>query len=302
MTEGGRERVRAPRTRSLVVALLTFVLAFAGTLVAPAQAFTPAALPPTSTSTVTVDASHTPTNSHPKQGENVNYQFDFTFAGMSSPDVTRTTTITIHADANAPFSAAGAFTFASAGSSTFGALPSGASVSASPNCSATTCTYTVTGLGDGTLRLARQATVAAGLADGTLIMASADASVSPEGRTTLANVDATPLIGTCSGPYNFVQRVDDGGAWLVDIKFGDELGNGKVFLSPGDRTIQPWTAGTSATDWIRFTGPNGEDLTQDVTAQATYLANDPSAARQTPERTGPRPSWSSQASCVQGRS
>lgn len=251
-----------------------------------AEAYTPATLQPSSGATVGVTVSHTPTSPHPKQGETVNYQMDFVFTGMVSADVTRTTTITLFADPNAPFNTplptVADFSWASGGN---GAI----SGTRDSNCSATQCTFTFTGLGNGTLRVSPKATVRSPLPDGTLIMASANASVTPEGKATIANVGATPLTSTCQGPYTFQQEVRDGGAWLVDMKFGDELSNGKVFLTPGDRTIVGWTSGTTAGDWVRFTPPAGyvipgqtnpataETFTAYVMSKATYLANDPSA-------------------------
>ncbi|MDO5676948.1 MAG: prealbumin-like fold domain-containing protein [Propionibacteriaceae bacterium] len=204
---------------------------------------------------------------------------DFDLSGMQY--VAKTTTITIQSDANAPFISQPAVAdFKWEDGSTTGISGSRGT------CTATSCTFTFTDLpvDKGKLVFTKQAKVVDSPGPGTVIMAAANASASPDGIATIANdlANTHALDGVCQGSYLFTQELKDGGAWLVDMKFGDKNNNGKVFLTPGDRTIVGWTAGTTATDWVKFIPPAGSPLTAaqytaQIMAEATYRANDPSA-------------------------
>ena len=242
-----------------------------------AEAFTPATITTANAPTdpaVTVTVSHTPTNPQPVQGQTVNYTVDFAVNSLvAEPGVGRSMTVTVYADPNAPFNSAPTLADFKWGAGA-GAVATG-SVG---TCSATACTLTITNVpttGNQTLRFTKAATVATGLPTGTLIMASASAKITSSPTWGITNVSSTAP-GQCSGTYTFVQKVEPSGSWLVDMKFGDLSGNGKVVLSPGDRTLRAYgTAG--ATDTVRFVDASGVDITSTVMANAKYISNDPSS-------------------------
>ena len=257
-----------------VLAVMVLVLTSFFGLPQEARAFTPAVVPVSSGSapTVVVDVSHSPTAPDPKQGEAVNYSMTFTFGGLGTEaGSTNSTRITVTADSNAPFSSDPSLNDFKWGGVT---TPTG---SVESGCSTTSCTFLInsSSMQNGTLTFTKAATVKAGLGDGTIIAASASASIDTKPTPVLQNVSATPLNGQCSGPYTFKQKVGPSGVWLADIKFGDLAGEGKVFLTPGDRTILSWNDQNPTSDMIKFVNASGENITSDVMADATYLANDP---------------------------
>ncbi|MDO5502000.1 MAG: SpaA isopeptide-forming pilin-related protein [Actinomycetia bacterium] len=273
----------SPLLRALVaVAAYLFVVSvgITATMSPNASAFVPAEFPPTAESDpkIVVDVSHTPTNPHPKQGEPVTYRMTFDFDDVVETGVSRTATITVYADNNAPFQSqptASDFTWTGAGSPT---MTRGA-------CSTTSCTFTVTNLtGDGTYTFTKAATVASTLGPGTLILASASADIESQPSWGLEN-EAKALDGECSGIYEFDQEVTQSGAWLVDIKFGDEQGLGKVYLTPEEGPLLAYNDPQAGNNTISFEPPPGYQIngvtqttasfTEYVLGRAVYREDDP---------------------------
>ncbi|HQV58500.1 MAG TPA: hypothetical protein PKV27_10840, partial [Ilumatobacteraceae bacterium] len=243
----------------------------------PATAFVPGVYEPAAgdqapvTATLTHNRISPLTGSVPAGGETFNYTGTFGISGTPLSTAT-TTTIKLFADSNAPFNAVPATI----------TLNGTAITPTTANCTASVCTYTFSNLAPGSLVINKQAVLATGLPAGTVIMASADVGVKTTPDVKLVNVSATPIpAGQCSGTYTFVQRVGGSGAWLVDMKFGDLSGQGKVGLTAdGDTVLRAWnTPGLPAgSDTIKFVDVNNNnDITLAVMANATYNSNDPSS-------------------------
>ncbi|MDO5495285.1 MAG: SpaA isopeptide-forming pilin-related protein [bacterium] len=258
--------------RAILAAFVLLVLLLPLTLVNPqsASAYTPATFPPAAESdpSVTVTMNHSPTAPDPIQGQQFTYTVSFVFGDVIEAGVDRSATISIYADPNAPFDSlptVGNFTWAGGGAVD---MTRGA-------CSATACTFTLNTLKNDTLNFQGSATVNANLPEHAAVLASADARITSTPTISLDNVSSVAH-NQCSGTYRFVQRVGDAGAWLADMKFADVNGLGKVFLTPGDRTIRAYNDPSASGDTIRFTAPGDVDITSEVMANATYVANDPS--------------------------
>lgn len=227
-------------------------------------AYTPAVLDPgagSGTQVTSATLQHSLVNgADPKPGDTFTYTGTFKISAPE-PGTTSKTVVTVNADPNAPFTATPTVdSFRLNGSAVTGTVSS---------CSTTTCTFTFTDLpAGGDLVFTQQAKVASPLPDGTVIMASAKVQVTTTPTWGLTNVSATAIpADQCSGTYTFIQRVEPSGSWLVDMKFGDLSGQGKVVLSPGDRTIRAWNDPLAAGDTIRFTDANGNDITAQVMQQ-----------------------------------
>ena len=267
-------RTLASWTRLLLIAVLTVSTWIVAT---PATAFVPGVYEPAAgdqapvTATLTHNRISPLTGSVPAGGETFNYTGTFGISGTPLSTAT-TTTIKLFADSNAPFNAVPATI----------TLNGTAITPTTANCTASVCTYTFSNLAPGSLVINKQAVLATGLPAGTVIMASADVGVKTTPDVKLVNVSATPIpAGQCSGTYTFVQRVGGSGAWLVDMKFGDLSGQGKVGLTAdGDTVLRAWnTPGLPAgSDTIKFVDVNNNnDITLAVMANATYNSNDPSS-------------------------
>lgn len=254
--------VTAPRIHRerLRLALVALIAASALLAAIPANAFTPGVYEPAAgdltplTATLTHSRIAPLTGSVPAAGETFNYSGTFGISGTPLSTGT-TTTVKLFADSNAPFNGvAASFT-----------LNGSAIAPATGSCSTTVCSYTFNNIPAGTLVVTKQAVLATALPDGTVIMASASVGVKTTPDVRLVNESATPIpAGQCSGPYTFVQRVAGSGAWLVDMKFGDLSGQGKVGLTAdGDTAIRAWNAPglPAGSDTIKFVDAGGNDIT-----------------------------------------
>ena len=270
-----RQRTTLP-TRTLATALaLVFLAATLGGTAREAQGYIPGTFPPSAgtAATVTVDVSHTPTSPEPKPGDTYQYKATFTLANMAEVGTTNEVVLTINADGNAPWTA----------------VPTAANFTSTPaypapttlSCTTTTCTVTYANIKtDGVITFTQNAKVASPLPNGTPILGTATAKIDTKVLSIkLEPVSKTDFPGQCAGTYTFVQKVGTAGAWLVDMKFADVAGQGKVILTPdGSTQIRAWNDPLAEGDTIKvISGTDGSDLTSAVMANATYRTTDPSS-------------------------
>ncbi len=263
------------RPRTLAAALsLVFLATVIGGVPQDAQGFVPGTYTPAAGTdpTVVVDVSHTPTSPEPKQGETYTYKALFTLGNMTEPGATNQVVLTVMADPNAPWTSVPvAADFVSAfGTPTL------------TNCTTTSCTATypnITTNGTITFTHAAKVGTAPTVGDGTLIVGSATAAVNTAPTVKLTNVSQTAFPGQCAGTYTFEQKVGASGAWLVDMKFADVMGDGKVILTPDESTqIRAWDDPAAEGDTIKVTSGT-TDMTPTVmaTTAVTYRSTDPSS-------------------------
>ncbi|MBK8867121.1 MAG: hypothetical protein IPN45_03350 [Actinomycetales bacterium] len=254
---------------------LVFLAATLGGTAREAQGYIPGTFPPSAgtAATVTVDVSHTPTSPEPKPGDTYQYKATFTLANMAEVGTTNEVVLTINADGNAPWTA----------------VPTAANFTSTPaypapttlSCTTTTCTVTYANIKtDGVITFTQNAKVASPLPNGTPILGTATAKIDTKVLSIkLEPVSKTDFPGQCAGTYTFVQKVGTAGAWLVDMKFADVAGQGKVILTPdGSTQIRAWNDPLAEGDTIKvISGTDGSDLTSAVMANATYRTTDPSS-------------------------
>lgn len=273
------------RPRTLAAALsLVFLATVIGGVPQDAQGYVPGTFPPDAgtSAKVVVDVSHTPTspNPEPKPGDPFQYKATFTLSSMNEVGTTNEVVLTINADSNAPWTSV---PVAADFVSTFGAPTLS-------NCTLIACTATYTNIKtDGVITFTHQATVKTPLPNGTPIIGSATGKINTKVISLkLDDISKTAFTGACSGPYTFEQKVGGAGAWLVDMKFADVAGQGKVILTPdGSTQIRAYNDPAAAGDTVMFTPPGGYTVngvlqtpatfTQLVMANAVYRTTDPNS-------------------------
>ena len=260
-----------PRTIAAALALVFLATTLGGTP-QDAQGFVPGTYAASSGTPpqVVVDVFHSPTSPQPKQGEPYTYSAKFTLSNMAEPSTTNQVVITVNADPNAPWTSVPAI----------GDFVSSYGAPTLTNCTVTSCTATWSNIKvDGTITFTNQAKVSTLLGEGEPIIGSATAQINTVPKVTLTNVSSSAFPGQCSGTYTFSQVVGDSGAWLVDMKFADVSGEGKVILTPdGSTQIRAWNDPLAEGDTIKVMSGT-TDLTSMVmtTGKPTYLSSDPSS-------------------------
>ncbi|MDO5502538.1 MAG: hypothetical protein Q4G67_05120, partial [Actinomycetia bacterium] len=226
--------------------------------------------------TVTANLSHgpgTPSGAvNPIPGDTFTSTATFTLNDMDEPGVDHDVVIRLRMDPNTPWTS----TPTAANFSGLGGAPT------LTNCSTTACTATFSDItSNGTITFTHQAQVISDAPEGVLVAGTADVEVitRPEVNLEFVSERFIPEVGnSCTGTYEYIQRVSDGGAWLMDMHFADGAGRGLVQIDGPDTTIYPhYAAPAGSRNTVRVTDVNGNDITADIFANnPQYISPDPS--------------------------